>query len=1284
MKIPTASISGSAWDKSEIAVIETKWNITQSESEREETAGLFGYVDLNEPIVTPMPSTLTGGDPNIVEPRYPIIDPRAKYLVDEAPNATADPGIVDGFDIKTTGLEDNNLKFISKTRLGVRGTPRKVPYLPMPVKWLYVMRDGTMSAADDSNNGKIPGASQDNPIIGRTAFWTDDDSSRLNINTASEGTFWDTPHGSSEHESGNVETSGVLSASATSLALGAAQPVRGEYQRYPGHPATTCLSPALGWMWGILPKDPPKLPRDTTLIAMKDGIAQLAPFSPFGKKGDPVVPPNPPFFQSTSKGGSYNADPDADPLKDPQLVIATKRLYSTVDELVFKQDRVTTNPDTPTTLSNPNIFPESLEKVRFFLTANSRSPELNLFGRPRVTIWPVSAKEELRTSYDDLFAFTSTLYKDPTGDRTKDNAFYLTRYDAKDYKNDYDAASKTGLVQKNVEIINYLKTMTGPGFPIPSFGGSFSAKYGVEERDEILTLIFDYCRCVNLVDTGTRNRVGAFQPYTPFFGLGTSGYVNYAARSQDWSGQVTPIRLENQPSNVGYQGLGRFVTVQEAALIFYRTGAFRPTMGGTQDSIQAALVLDLATPMPGLPALRETLFTTVTVVRPTYVTLAQGGLGKQDIELVGPVGTKRWNVGNVAGHDVAFGRGFMPTVGWVSQLHYYEEPAGWTDITDPSRPKPNMSSQARPKIFQKDASTLAVDLTYKRGKAITFYPYISNKIPAPPNTGDKGMTIEGGAYDVEIWSGEAPDDPRKQLVQTIHLNFPGNAGATPAEAPLKISIPEGNANQDASLGLRFTGAQENPREFLNGVQDIVRSIELVTGRPTGVGNVFAPQPEPAMRGDTRLAMARRELFPGFYEPREGLAAYNGPKRKIFGLHVGHGELMAGSDAPPARPLIVAGGANNGKTPLLPAGTVGVKRADGGPGDWDRGLSKHLDGAYGNKVDEGNVFFGYNDSGDGGRVPYFRGRSIEETGRSFFSPNRQLSSAVMFGSLPTGVTRGHPWQTLLFRPDRGPISHPGAQASGKPADHLILDLFHLPIVEPYAISEPFSSAGKVNLNYVIAPFGYAKGDAGKRGTNKMERSYLRRDTALRGVLKSAKIMAVPTNQPGAGHTEGPVNTTTQFRFDIDSEKTLDQFEDRLKDPTRGLFRSTSEICDMDLYPVGLGVTDWGTFWDTTYAQTGDNMRERPYSHIYPRVTTKSNIYTIYMRCQAVKKVAGTAPDKFDSKRDKVIGAYRGSATIERFIDPNDPQLAKYDPNSANSSVDKYYRFRVLGTKQFLPR
>ena len=333
------------------------------------------------------------------------------------------------------------------------------------------------------------------------------------------------------------------------------------------------------------------------------------------------------------------------------------------------------------------------------------------------------------------------------------------------------------------------------------------------------------------------------------------------------------------------------------------------------------------------------------------------------------------------------------------------------------------------------------------------------------------------------------------------------------------------------------------------------------------------------------------------------------------------------------------------------------------------------------MDEGNVFFAYTDGNANRRLPYYTGRNVEEVGQSFFSPNRQLSSAVMFGSLPSGALTGNPWQTLLFRPDREKANQPGHPgARNLPPDHLLLDLFHSAVVEPYAISEPFSTAGKVNLNYVIAPFGYAKGDGKNFGANN-DRSYIRRDTALRGVFKSVKLMAVPTGVPKAGHREDPLGDSNNYRYDIDANLTLEQVEDRLKDPKRGLFRSTSEICDVDLYPVGLTVSSWPSFW-ASYAQTGDNMRERPYSNIYPRVTTKSNVFTVHMRCQTVKKAAGTPADQFDEKRDQVLSEYRGATTIERFIDPNDTQLASY--NERNDSVDNYYRFRIVGTKQFAPK
>lgn len=50
--------------------------------------------------------------------------------------------------------------------------------LPLKVKWIYVRKDGTYDTAVPSG---APGA---NPVVGRFAFWVDDESCKVNINTA--------------------------------------------------------------------------------------------------------------------------------------------------------------------------------------------------------------------------------------------------------------------------------------------------------------------------------------------------------------------------------------------------------------------------------------------------------------------------------------------------------------------------------------------------------------------------------------------------------------------------------------------------------------------------------------------------------------------------------------------------------------------------------------------------------------------------------------------------------------------------------------------------------------------------------------------------------------------------------------------------------------------------------------------------------------------------------------------------------------------------------------------
>ena len=79
----------------------------------------------------------------------------------------------------------------------------------------------------------------------------------------------------------------------------------------------------------------------------------------------------------------------------------------------------------------------------------------------------------------------------------------------------------------------------------------------------------------------------------------------------------------------------------------------------------------------------------------------------------------------------------------------------------------------------------------------------------------------------------------------------------------------------------------------------------------------------------------------------------------------------------------------------------------------------------------------------------------------------------------------------------------------PRDHLFMDLFWMPVVQPYAISQPFETKGKINMNYQILPF-----------------TYITRATALHALFKSEKVMAIPddrTNDYKIGEKEGGPDT-----------------------------------------------------------------------------------------------------------------------------------------------------------------
>ncbi|HEY8966218.1 MAG TPA: Verru_Chthon cassette protein A, partial [Candidatus Methylacidiphilales bacterium] len=335
--------------------------------------------------------------------------------------------------------------------------------VPMPVTWLYVLEDGTLVAP--TGTGKtalVAGEGASNRIVGRIAFWTDDETCKVNVNTAGAGAFWDLPRAYNVIKASNVPpTWGAPSpAAGTSVqeqALGYYQPAQKEFQRYPGHPAMTDLRAVFPAMTAdqVFALSPRLLSGGT-----KQGTVQVA--------------------SGTAPSAYFPGYPKTD------------RLYSGLDELLFSPARAT----------NAGLTPTQLQQTKFFLTAHSRAPETNLFNLPRVDCWPIHADlaanpaSAYATAFDRLVALCSS-----TGTSGNAAPYYFQRKDSTTVSTDIGIA-------RNQALYAYLQYLTAQA--VPGFGGDFLTKYG-GDRDQILTEIFDYVRTVDLCDTN----LAAANQYAP-------------------------------------------------------------------------------------------------------------------------------------------------------------------------------------------------------------------------------------------------------------------------------------------------------------------------------------------------------------------------------------------------------------------------------------------------------------------------------------------------------------------------------------------------------------------------------------------------------------------------------------------------------------------------------------------------------------------------------------------------------------------------------------------------
>ena len=185
------------------------------------------WVDINAPVNTDPNPNATTNLGNSSYTHFPVLDPRlpsdlTKLLSDI--NTTTGLPYMDGFAInsapKDTTIIDSN------------GGPNPAP---MPIQWLYVLQNGALttptSGPDASGSytfgGLTPSAA--NPIVGRIAFWTDDETCKVNVNTAgadgvmgtthnkdradpaviANGTFWSPPYFAAPDDTGLTVSPGA-------------------------------------------------------------------------------------------------------------------------------------------------------------------------------------------------------------------------------------------------------------------------------------------------------------------------------------------------------------------------------------------------------------------------------------------------------------------------------------------------------------------------------------------------------------------------------------------------------------------------------------------------------------------------------------------------------------------------------------------------------------------------------------------------------------------------------------------------------------------------------------------------------------------------------------------------------------------------------------------------------------------------------------------------------------------------------------------------------------------
>ncbi len=938
---PSSVPNSLAWDTAQLA----NWTTYP---------GIFS--DLNAPV------TVNGNK------RYPILDPSALDRVE-------------GFDIA-----------------GAPGASASQP-APMPVWWLYVLRDGSLVAPTLSGgNVRISGASTENEIVGRVAFWTDDETCKLNVNTAGEGAYWDVPryHTNAERN------------------FASHQPAQNEFQRYPGHPSTASLAPVF---FATSKVATPELTQD-----QKESLYRILPR----------------LTDGGSLGGSLRV-----PFGSSPLAMGGDRFYATLDELFYGVTRPAINQLRRADGGLYPITPEIIERSQFFLTANNRAPETNLWNTPRIAIWPThfsnTPDDPRHTAFDRLIRLCATL---------NGHLYAFQRQSSTSATNDWDN------IPRNRDILGYLRCQTSA--LIPGIGYSLQGKFGLEDRDQLLVQIFDYIRSSNLYDENLAViQYGSFQDAENALqftvGRGEGSYEAYNGH-----GQVVPIRVPaglngvnppstpNAPNINAHMGFGRFNTISEAAIHFIcmadgsagdpsapiggsegsiRRESNNPTLnralGGTplapnEKLVQAMLYFEWFSPMAGWTALLSDFFIEVEQPHGTFQ------LNGQDLEI-----PNRVTIIQPHESDRTGASGFSATAGaWG--VHPWGGSASF---------RPFLAKAFVPARGHMPEDAAASDLRP--------YGLVSALIRVDTSSGTMRFEAPEKTI-VRIFAGRPGGIP--ELVQTIELKFPA------ADFPIPDLVSTGTSTHPEDPSLVATAPRYWWSFHRDGVDGTTGGrLRQITNRPyESAGNIIREgdvvRTLVPFHGDYRLVAASHFVPVGVFQPSATYFSTSWTDR-ILSFLSGSGSadhFINSYIRQPVRALVSGVTYHQRMWPDMPAFITSASSAAINSnefqtlGDFDTAPAEIFDGPYINKPDEG-------DAAPGNITPYFDfAWEYRSSGPTFFSPNRQLPGAGMFGSLPVhtysgnkpfvsvNAAHGKPWRTLLFRPQPG---HPGGV---DPPDSLIMD------------------------------------------------------------------------------------------------------------------------------------------------------------------------------------------------------------------------------------------------------